>query len=469
MRSFLSRSRPSSLVAFAAALLACTGLGQADEPGTGDTAATAPPPATPAGGLPRELKLPGLRINFRERFIDIDATVCLHEGMLELVACGKGTKEHESIVAIEPRPLHVHAALLALGAEPGSPAMQFQNLVPEGDPVEVSLVVPDEKRGAVERTIDAYVTLVGEEFTGRVVPGRNEEPPKFPKTFVFAGSQMHKEGNGPPGYVADETGSVVSIVTFGDEVLCPSELHSSDNGELIWKVDATHLPKVGEKVVLRLRPRPRREVRQMRGWEVLVNRALVQQQARATARALELLDTQLAEIERVVPAAAVEEMRKVPLYLNPEYPKEKPGAEYHPDADWLREHGRDPVMARAIEFTNIGVFEADTERMPNFVLHELAHGYHHRSLPDGFDNAEIRAAYASAKESGLYDKVERWFGNGKPNAFERAYALTTPQEYFAETTEAFFSRNDFYPFTNAELRRHDPAMFALLTRLWGKG
>ena len=103
------------------------------------------------------------------------------------------------------------------------------------------------------------------------------------------------------------------------------------------------------------------------------------------------------------------------------------------------------------------------------MLHELAHGYHHRSLPDGFDNAEIRAAYASAKESGLYDKVERWFGNGKPNAFERAYALTTPQEYFAETTEAFFSRNDFYPFTNAELRRQDPAMFALLTRLWGKG
>jgi hypothetical protein len=427
--------------------------------------ATAARPAS-ADELPGELKIPGLRIDFRGRFVDIDATVCLREGLLELVACGKGTKEHESIVAIEPRPLHVHAALLALGAEPGNPAMPFANLIPGGDPVEVSLVVPDGPDRRIERTIDAFVTLAGGEFTGQPDPTGDKEPPTFPKTFVFAGSQMHQEGERPPVYVADETGSVVSIVTFGDELLCPAEVQSSDNGELVWRVDATHLPEVGEKVVLRLRPRARRVVRRMRGWEVFVNRGLVQQQPEATSRALELLDEQLAEIERVVPAAAVEEMRKVPLYLNPRYPEEQPGAEYHPEEAWLREHGRDPVMARAVEFTNVDVFEADRERMPNFVLHELAHAYHHRSLPDGFDNAEILAAYASAKESGLYDKVERWFGNGKPNAFERAYALTSPQEYFAETTEAFFSRNDFYPFTNAELRRHDPKIFALLSRLW---
>ena len=29
---------------------------------------------------------------------------------------------------------------------------------------------------------------------------------------------------------------------------------------------------------------------------------------------------------------------------------------------------------------------------------------------------------------------------------DRAYALVNPMEYFAETTEAFFSRNDFFPF-----------------------
>jgi len=50
---------------------------------------------------------------------------------------------------------------------------------------------------------------------------------------------------------------------------------------------------------------------------------------------------------------------------------------------------------------------------------------------------------------------------------DRAYALQDPKEYFAETTEAFFSTNDFYPFVNVELRKHDPEMFQLLRRLWG--
>ena len=40
-------------------------------------------------------------------------------------------------------------------------------------------------------------------------------------------------------------------------------------------------------------------------------------------------------------------------------------------------------------------------------------------------------------------------------------------EYFAETTEAYFSRNDFYPFNRDELKSHDPEMFDLLTALWG--
>lgn len=209
-----------------------------------------------------------------------------------------------------------------------------------------------------------------------------------------------------------------------------------------------------------------RETRRIRGWDVLVSRPLLAAEPQATARALELMDAQLAEIERVVPAAAVAELRKVPLYVMPEYPGVEPRAEYHPEAGWLRAHGRDPAMARAVEFTNVRVFEAETNRMPNFVLHELAHAYHHRALPDGFDNAEIKAAFDRAKAAGGYDAVERWRGNGKPNTRERAYAMTAVPEYFAETTEAFFSRNDFYPFTREDLRRHDPAMHDLLVRLW---
>lgn len=186
----------------------------------------------------------------------------------------------------------------------------------------------------------------------------------------------------------------------------------------------------------------------------------------ALNKALPLLQAQLEEIIRVVPAKAVAELQKVPLWINPEYPKVRPRAEYHPGADWLRENGRDPVMAKAVEFTNVRIFEAETRRMPNFALHELAHAYHHRSLRMSYSNLEIKNAYEKAKASGKYERVERKDSEGRSHT-DRAYAMTTPQEYFAECTEAYFSRNDFFPFTRDEFKQHDPEMFTLLEKLWG--
>ena len=78
-----------------------------------------------------------------ERSIDVNATVCLHQGLLELVACARDSKEHESIVVLGARPIHIHTALLLLGAKPGTPAMQqvpdeestrFIPVPPVGDP-----------------------------------------------------------------------------------------------------------------------------------------------------------------------------------------------------------------------------------------------------------------------------------------------------------------------------------------------
>jgi len=44
--------------------------------------------------------------------------------------------------------------------------------------------------------------------------------------------------------------------------------------------------------------------------------------------------------------------------------------------------------------------------------------------------------------------------------------MTAVEEYFAESTEAYFARNDFFPFTREELRQHDLVMHDLLERLW---
>ncbi|MDI1314725.1 hypothetical protein [Prosthecobacter sp.] len=204
--------------------------------------------------------------------------------------------------------------------------------------------------------------------------------------------------------------------------------------------------------------------RRIAGWTVHVNVKLIEADAPALEKAMQLLRTQLDEIVRVVPAKAVAELRKVPLYFNPVYPKERAHAAYHPNADWLRDHDHDPAMAKGVEFTNVSIFEAETRRMPNFALHELAHAYHDRVL--GFENAEIEAAFQHAKAAGKYDQVQRQDSEGKKR-LAKAYAMTNAKEYFAECSEAFFSRNDFFPFTAAELKQHDPEMFALLAKLWG--
>ena len=206
--------------------------------------------------------------------------------------------------------------------------------------------------------------------------------------------------------------------------------------------------------------------RDVSGWSVHINQGLLDSAADLTELAIKLLQVQLDEIVVVVPASSVAELKKVPLWISPEYPATQPRAEYHPAAKWLRENNRDPAMAKGIEFTNVRIFEAETRRMPNFALHELAHAFHDRVLPLGFGNSEIKAAYGVAKQSGKYDKVERRDSEGRTR-FERAYAMTSPQEYFAESTEAFFSRNDFFPYNKKELIQHDPETAKLMADIWG--
>jgi hypothetical protein len=215
-----------------------------------------------------------------------------------------------------------------------------------------------------------------------------------------------------------------------------------------------------------LRADPIFTTRTIEGWTVHVNDALLSGEGLATEKALTLLQQQLAEIVQKVPAVAVAKLREVPLWFSPEYDGVSARAEYHPNERWLRANGRNPKMAKGVEFTNVRIFEKEVRRMPNFALHELAHAYHDRVL--SFDHPEIVATFEHARDAKLYEIVERTRGDGRPNTREKAYGLTDHKEYFAETTEAFFSRNDFFPFTRQELEKHDPDMFALLQRVWGE-
>lgn len=195
------------------------------------------------------------------------------------------------------------------------------------------------------------------------------------------------------------------------------------------------------------------------GWPVRVSDKLAKDNSEDTRRALELLAEQLRKVRDVLPAEPLARVRTVPIWLSPEYDGVRPTGEYHPGAGWLKDQGRRSELHQCVEFTNIPIFEREVQRMPMMVLHELAHAYHDQVL--SFDHAEVKAAYDRAAKSGTYDAVKR--GNGNT---EKAYAMATRMEYFAESTEAFFGINDFYPFKKSELKKHDPAMARLLAKLW---
>ena len=194
------------------------------------------------------------------------------------------------------------------------------------------------------------------------------------------------------------------------------------------------------------------------GWTVRVNRELITTQSDLGSNALALLAVKLRDITNTVPARACEALKRVPLWLGVN-DGHAPCAEYHPSKDWLARNGYNPDKAKAVEIGNARKFLDWSPQQPAMILHELAHAYHDQVL--GFSEPRIHAAYEHAKADGRYESVAR--NNGKK---ERAYALTDDHEYFAEATEAFFGTNDFYPFTRAELKPHDPEIFKILEEVW---
>lgn len=198
-----------------------------------------------------KLRMLGININREKRYVDLDARVCLKEGALELVVCTSGTKEHEAIFVVEARPVLIHAALLLVGANPGNPAGRRKleqggwiDVPPRGGEVDVSVVFNDTDGKEKESPLQNFMVSTAD-------PNK-----KFPtSTFLFAGSRLIPQEKGPNIYLCEQSGNVISLSTFGDELLCLPERHGHENGALLWEVVGENLPKLDSKVSLRLRPK----------------------------------------------------------------------------------------------------------------------------------------------------------------------------------------------------------------------
>jgi len=199
--------------------------------------------------------------------------------------------------------------------------------------------------------------------------------------------------------------------------------------------------------------------REIQGFTVLVHPEVDKHPEEAKAAFAEL-DAQLKKINEVVPEKPLASLKKIKFWVEWET-KKNGAAEFHVSSGWLKDNGYNPDKAHGIEINNLKNFVAWSQKtQPWMILHELAHSYHFTVLGDKY--GPLQDAYKQAMERKLYDSVEFIHGGKR-----KAYAATNPAEYFAELSEAYFGKNDFFPFTRDELEKHDPVGFEMMKKAWG--
>lgn len=196
----------------------------------------------------------------RSSFIEIKAWTCLDEGWLEQIACGPNSREHESLVVIKAKPSQIHAALLMAGFNPGAPGKwtydnnKLGTVSPTGDKVDVLVRYGDPAGGGkiIEQPIRNWIR----DGSMRTDETKRETFPHLP--WVFGGSIIapNPKPMGPgEHYVADYSGSIIGLVTFGDEVLGFSKVLADEETVQApeWEVNPKTIPPVETEVTVILR------------------------------------------------------------------------------------------------------------------------------------------------------------------------------------------------------------------------
>ena len=172
----------------------------------------------------------------------IDGKVSLRAGALEMFACPRGTKEHESVVAVNSKAINVHAGLLAIGAKPGHP-VKFD---PDYSPATGTVI---------------HVEVQWKDKEGAIKKARAQEWIKNTKTqkqaeseWVFAGSGIWKDPVSGEQYYHGDGGDFICVSNFPTATLDLTIPSSQANDALLFEVFTDRIPPAGTPVRLILRP-----------------------------------------------------------------------------------------------------------------------------------------------------------------------------------------------------------------------
>jgi hypothetical protein len=214
------------------------------------TAAPQPAAAIPAAtedeaanaGLVKISKTRDIWLDRKRKAVVVDGQICLREGQLEMFACPKGTKEHESIVALNCLAEEVHAGLLAAGAKPGTPVKYDPKYEPAtGDIIDVFVLWRDKDGSKHQTRAQDWINDV-----------KTEKPMTY--NWVFAGSGFWKDDEGKEHYQANG-GDLICVSNFPTATLDLPVESTQANSALQFQALTEKIPPKGTKVRLVLIPR----------------------------------------------------------------------------------------------------------------------------------------------------------------------------------------------------------------------
>ena len=226
----------------------------------------------------------------------------------------------------------------------------------------------------------------------------------------------------------------------------------------ILLLSAAKANQVDKKSAVRFDP----VIKNIEGWKIHIDPALLKgKHSTDGLHAIKMLTNHLQRISILVQGEALNKLKTCQIWLEHSHPTLH-AMQYHPSVGWLKANGHDPRLQKKVHIPQAKALTSRGQLLkhPAVILHELAHAYHDQFLT--FEHPEIIAAYNKARQKGDYNKVMLYTGQSVKH-----YAMTNHKEYFAEGTEAYFYRNDFYPFVRAELKKHDLDLHKVLEKVWG--
>lgn len=173
----------------------------------------------------------------REReAVIVGGRVALDDGLLEFFACPAGTKEHESVVAVDSSARLVHAALLAVGFEPGKPVSFDPEYTPASGP-RIRVTMRWRDADGVVREADAR-GWIRDTRTGKALE----------TDWVFAGSAFWKDPADGRDYYQADGGDLLCVSNFPTATLDLPIESSQSNEALLFEVFKERVPKRGTPV-----------------------------------------------------------------------------------------------------------------------------------------------------------------------------------------------------------------------------